>query len=51
MARELGGLYAGARADMIAVPIDSTGDTFETVLNHRGAVRAAMIGGEWAIAP
>jgi cytosine/adenosine deaminase-related metal-dependent hydrolase len=48
---QLGALRPNANADLIALPWRDKGDVYEAVLNHRGDVRASMIGGAWAIEP
>jgi aminodeoxyfutalosine deaminase len=49
---EMGQLAQGGRPDLIAVPYaGSPAQAAEAVVNHRGALAASMIGGEWAIPP
>jgi aminodeoxyfutalosine deaminase len=48
-AGNFGELTAGARADVIAIPV--AGNPLEAVLGHRGDVFASMIGGKWALPP
>lgn len=48
----LGSLRPGLEADLIAVPFGgATAVAAEGVVHHQGAIRASMIGGEWAIPP
>jgi cytosine/adenosine deaminase-related metal-dependent hydrolase len=48
-AGDLGAIIAGARADLITIPDARAADPYETVLQHRGDVRASMINGAWAL--
>lgn len=48
----IGQLSAGALADLIAVPATvARGPVADAVLEHRGAVAASMIDGQWALPP
>ena len=49
---ELGELAPNALADLIAIPFGGgLADVHEVIVQHPGAVAAAMIGGTWAIPP
>jgi aminodeoxyfutalosine deaminase len=52
LAGQVGVLTRGAWADLISVPFAGrAADAYGAVLEHRGAVSATMINGQWAIAP
>ena len=52
LAGRVGALSKNALADLIAVPFaGKKAEAFEAAVNFSGPVRAAMIGGQWAIAP
>jgi cytosine/adenosine deaminase-related metal-dependent hydrolase len=49
--RDVGCLASGAVADLIAVPGDSSSDSYEAVVNNRNDVLASMVRGAWSISP
>ncbi|MSU62376.1 MAG: hypothetical protein EXS31_08270 [Pedosphaera sp.] len=51
-AGRIGEITPGAFADLISIPCNTGNpDPYETVLNHRGPVAAAMIDGQWVLPP
>ncbi len=51
-AGRIGELSENSLADLIVIPFaGKASDAYEAVLQHSGDVTAAMIGGQWAIAP
>lgn len=49
---QVGELSSGAAADLIALPLRARlQNAAESVVHHRGDVKASMIAGKWAVAP
>lgn len=52
LAGQIGEISAGALADLVAIPFRGRIESVHhSVINHRGEVKASMIGGSWAVAP
>lgn len=52
LAGQTGELTPGAYADIIAIPFhDDAAEVCDAVVNHRGAVAASLIDGQWAVPP
>jgi cytosine/adenosine deaminase-related metal-dependent hydrolase len=48
---ELGRIAPGALADLVVLPHGNSNDPYASIVSYRGAVRASMVHGQWALPP